>query len=102
MSGAVIVGGVDTHSGARYTIFTESDAGRNCLLLEGAITLVQIELVRLRVVGQQDIGPAIIVVVENRDTQALRCGIAKVGLLRGILKLAVSKVVPETSGCSLI
>ena len=41
-------------------------------LFKRAVVLVEVEFVRLRVVGDQDVGPAVGVVVENRDTEALR------------------------------
>ena len=70
MAGAVVVGGVHAHAGAGHAIFAEGDSRRDALLLKGSVVLVQVQLVGLRVVGQQNVGPAVIVVVENGDTEA--------------------------------
>src|SRR5712691_1229386 len=70
MAGAVIVGSVHAHTSSRDSIFTESDARSHTTLLEAAIFFVQVKLVRLRVVGQQDVWPAVAVVIENGNTKA--------------------------------
>ena len=69
-AGAVVIGGVDAHAGARDAIFAEGDSGGNSALFEGAVLLIQVKLVGLRVVGDQDVGPSIVVVIENGDAQA--------------------------------
>ena len=70
MAGAVIICRVNAHPSARDSIFTESDACSHTTLLEAAIFFVQVKLVRLRVVGQQDVRPAVAVVIENRNAKA--------------------------------
>src|SRR5262249_10992001 len=56
-----------SHAGASFPFGTERQSGVNCHVLESAIMLVAIELVRLRVVRNQQIGPTIGFVVEHRD-----------------------------------
>ncbi len=102
MAGAVVVGGVHPHTGAGHAVFAEGDSRRDALFLERAVVLVQIQLVRLRVVGQQNVGPAVIVVVENSNTEAFGSRVIELGLLRGVLKLSVAQVVPESRRRSLV
>ena len=49
---------------------------------ERAVPVVAIELVGLGVVGDEEVGPAVAVVVEHGDAERLAGGIADAGLLR--------------------
>ena len=77
MTAAIVVGRVHAHARARDAVLAETDTGGNTALFEGSIFLVEVELVGLRVVGDHDVRPAVAVVVENRDAQTLRSGIAQ-------------------------
>src|SRR3981081_2400666 len=92
---AVVIDGIDAHAGAGNAIFAESNAGGNGALFEGAVLFVQVELVGLRIVGDQDVGPSVFVVVENGDTESLRRWIVKPGFLRRVFELAAAEVMPE-------
>src|SRR5207253_10967720 len=81
---------------------TECDAGGHRLFFEGSVTFIEIKLVGLGVVGEQDVGPAIVVVVENSDSQALGRRLVKSRLLRHIGKLAAALVVPKPRRGSLV
>src|ERR1700738_3072609 len=94
MAGAVVIRCINTHAGAGYAVFTESNSCRDGLLFERSVSLVEIQFVRLRVVGQQDIGPTVAVVVENCYAQALGSRIVEVGFLRSIFEPATAQVVP--------
>ena len=94
VSTAVVVGGVGAHARARDSVFTEADPGSHSALFEGAILLVQVELVRLRVIGDRDVWPSVRVVIQNRDAKALRCRISESGFQRCIFELAVPRVMP--------
>src|SRR6267154_2525410 len=67
----VIIGGVDTHSGARNSVFAEGNSGGHGFLFKRTVALVQIKLIWLGVVGQKNVGPTVAVVVENREAQGL-------------------------------
>src|SRR5580658_3643174 len=101
-AGAVVIRSVNAHTGARHTIFAEPDAGRNRALFKRAVLLIHIKFVGLRVVRDQDVGPSIVVVIENGDAESLRSRIVKASLLRGVFELAVAEVMPEASRRSLI
>src|SRR5882724_4467891 len=81
VSGAVVVGGIHAHSRAGDAVFTERDAGGHGALFKRAIFFVQVELVGLGVVGDDDIGPAVVVVIKNGNAQTLRGWIVESGLL---------------------
>src|SRR5262249_47459679 len=85
-SGAVVVGRVHAHARARNAIFTERHPGWNGFLAECAVAIVAIQFVGLRVVGDEDVGPSVAVVVKDSDTETLRGWLRKTGLLRYIFK----------------
>src|SRR5207249_2329263 len=53
------------------------------------------ELVRLRVVRQQDVRPAVVVVIENSYSEALGSRIVEIRFLSGILEFPIPEIVPE-------
>src|SRR4051812_24804126 len=91
----IVISRIDAHAGARNAILAEGNARRNSLLLKGSIVFVEVELVRLGVVGEKNIGPAVTVVIKNREAQALGSVIEKVRFLRRVFELAVAQVVPK-------
>ena len=93
--GAIIISSVNAHAGARNTVLAERNPGRYTLLFKRPVVFVQIEFIRLRVVGQKNVGPSVIVVIENRDPQALGRVVEEMGFLCRLFKLAVAEVVPE-------
>ncbi len=95
-AGVVIVGGVNAHAGAGDTVFAESHAGRNGFFFERAIVFIQIKLIGLSVIGEDDVGPAVVVVIENGDTQALRRWIIEMCFLCSVFKFAVAEIVPQS------
>src|SRR5580698_1481204 len=101
-AGAVIIRRVNPHASARDTVFAEPDAGGNGALFERSVFLIEVKLIGLRVVGDQDVRPSVVVVIENRDAQSLRRRIVKPGLLRGVFELAVAQVMPEARRRSLV
>src|SRR5262249_17512443 len=49
-AGMIVIGGVDAHARASHAVFAEGDTGDDGLFREGAIAVVAIELVGLRVI----------------------------------------------------
>src|SRR5260370_2914473 len=68
----IIVGCVHSHSSARHSIFAKGDACRYCLFAECSVLVVQVKLVGLGVVCDQEIGPAVIIVVKPPASHSLR------------------------------
>ena len=66
---AVVIGGVDAHAGARDAGLVERDAGRHAHVRERAVAVVLIQPVRLRVVGDEQVHVAVVVVVDQRDAE---------------------------------
>src|SRR5712692_9890363 len=55
------VGGVGAHAGFGAAVFAEASAGSEAGVAKGAVAIVEVEEVALRVVGDEDVGPAVIV-----------------------------------------
>ena len=91
---AVVVGGVDAHARARDAGFVERDAGRHADVREGAVSLVAIQLVRLRVVGDEQIEPAVGVVIDQGDAERFGRRVIETGAMRDVLERPVP-LVPE-------
>ena len=98
----VVIGRIHSHARARHAIFTESNSGGNGFLFERAILFIQVKLVRLGVVGQDNVRPAIAVVVKDRDPEGLGCVVEEVRFLRSVFELAVAKIVPEPCSRALV
>ena len=80
-AGAVVVGRVDAHAGARDAGFVERHAGRDADVHERSVAAIAVEPVGLRVVGDEDVEPAVGVVVEQRDAERLGGRVAEPGAL---------------------
>ena len=70
-AGAVEVGGIHAHAGAGHAGVVEGHAGGDRFVHERALAGVAVQPVRLRVVGDEHVEPAVIVVVEQADAKAL-------------------------------
>ena len=101
-AGAVVVGGVDAHAGARHARFVERHACSDGDVGEGAVLLVLVEAVRLRVVGDEQVEPAVAVVIEERDAERLRGRVVETGFLRRVLELAAAGVAIERRALPLV
>ena len=66
----VEVGGVGAHAGARGAGFAVSHAGGDANVGEGSVVIVVIELVGLGVVGDKQVKPAVVVIVQQRNPRA--------------------------------
>jgi hypothetical protein len=98
----VVVGGVDPHRRARHAGLAERHARRHPDLAEGAVAVVVEELVRLRVVGHEEVGPAVAVVVQHRHAERLRRRLMDPGRLRHVLERAVAAVLVEGGALALV
>ena len=94
----VEIGRIDAHTGARLAVFAESHAGLHGDILERSVALIAIELVRLRIVRDEKIRPAVAIVIEHRDAERFRRGVEDSALRRHVLKRAVAAIVKEPAG----
>ncbi len=69
-SGVIIVSRIHAHACARDAIFIERDSGRHAPFGKRPVLIVDVELVRLGVIGEQEIGPAIAVVIERGHAES--------------------------------
>ena len=98
----VEVGRVDAHAGARPAVGAEGDAGLDADLLEGAVALVAIELVGLRVVGDDQIRPAVLIVVEHRHAERFRARVEDAARRGDVLERPVAAVAKEPAGVAAV
>ena len=94
-AGVVHVGGVDAHAGAGAAFLAERQAGLEAQLDERAVAVVAIELVGLRVVGDEDVGPGVGVVLDQRHAQRLRRRVEQSRLRGDVVERAVAAIAEE-------
>src|ERR1019366_3499410 len=98
----IVIAGVRAHGSTRDSVFSEGDARGYGLFGKGTVLVVAVELVGLRVVGDEEVGPAVAVVVEEGDAQGLTGGVSEAGPLGDIFELAVAQIVVELRRCPLV
>src|SRR5579863_8490678 len=102
MARMVIIGCRGTHARARDTVFTEANARHYSLLGERSVVIVDVQFVRLRVIAYENVRPAVIVCVENSDSQTLRRRIVEAGFFGDIGKSPIAIIVPEAQRRAMI
>src|ERR1035437_8768628 len=101
-AGVVEVGGVHAHAGARFAVVAEGHAGAHRDVFESAVAQVAIELVGLRVVGDEEVWPAIAVEIQQGYAQRFRRAVEDAALGRDIFERAVAAVAEEPAGLAVI
>ena len=101
-AGVVEVRRVDAHAGAGLAVFAERHARLERHVLERAVPQVAIQLVRLRVVGHEDVGPAVLIVIEQRDAERLRARVEDAARGGDVLERAVAAVAEQPAGLTPI
>ena len=101
-AGVVEIGDVDSHAGARFAFAAEGDSGLDGGIFEGAVALVAVKLVGLSVVGDEQIGPAVAVLVEQGDAERFRTAVEDSAGGGDIFERAVAAIVKQPAGCSAI
>ena len=101
-AGVVEVRHVHAHPGARFAFGAEGEPGFDGDILELAVAQVAIELVGLRVVGDEQIRPAVLVVVEHRHAQRFRAAVEDAARRGDVLERAVAAVVEQPAGVAAI
>ena len=101
-SGIVVIPGIGAHPRACFSRVAVSHSGRESLVSEGSIVAVVIQLVRLRVVCDQEIKPAVVVVVRQRNSKRLVGRIAEPGFTGHIFEAAVADIVKQSDTFALV
>ena len=90
--GPVVVGSVDSHSRARDAGFAEGNSRGQRYVGESSIAFIAVELIRLSVVGDEQVHPAIAVEVQQRHAERFRSRIMQPGSFRYVLKRTIASV----------
>ena len=99
---AAVVGRVRAHARARDARLAEGDARGHADVAEAAVAAILVELVRLGVVGHEEIGPGVRVEVDQREPERLGPRVLEPGLLGGVLEDAAGKAAVEPQALALV
>ena len=94
-AGIIEVRHVDSHARAGFSFAAECQSGLHCGVLECAVVLIAIQLVRLGVIGHEQIRPAIVVVIEQRDSQRFGTAVEDSARRSDIFERAVATIMKE-------
>src|ERR1022692_1768731 len=67
----VVILKINAHAGEGIAIAIEPGPGRQSNLLERSVAAVVKEIFRHRIIGEQDIHEAVVIIVRDRETQTL-------------------------------
>ena len=71
----VVIRRVYAHAGEGLAVFVIADACRQRDVCEGAVAAIVIQRLAHAVIGDNDVGPAIIIYVGDGDAERLACGV---------------------------
>src|SRR5205814_10403169 len=83
---------IHAHAGESMALIVVGDAARQADFLKGSVTLVPKKLLRKRIVGNQDVGPAIPVKIVERNSESFTGRTANSRRLRNVGEGAVPLV----------
>src|SRR6266481_6216475 len=92
---AVDVGGIDAHASFVAAVLAGRDTGDERDVFEGAVVIVEKKKIGPGVVGDGDVGPAVVVEVRENDAHAFCFGLADAGGIADVGEGAVMIVVIE-------
>ena len=92
-AGIIVVAGVGAHACAHAARVAEGDASQDGGVGEGAVVIVVVELIRLGIVGYEEVHPAVVIIVQHRYAQGFAGWIVQSGALGDVFKGAVAFVV---------
>ena len=98
-AGVGVVAGGDAHAGGLAAALVEGVAGGEGGVFEGAVALVEVEVVGGGVVGDEEVGFAVVVDVDKERRKAIEgVFVGDTGAFRGVGEGAVAVVVEEVVG----
>src|SRR5262249_54139187 len=101
-AGVVEVSGIHAHTGAGLAIGAEGDAGLDGDILERAVAIVAVKLVGLRVIGDQKIGPAVVIVVEHGHAQRLGTAFENSAIGGDVFEGSIAAVVEQPASLAAV
>src|SRR5580700_8627701 len=99
---AINVSGVDAHARLISPIFTGRDAGIEGDIFKRSVVLIDKQKVWPGIVGNRDIGPAVVVKVGEHDSHTFRFGLTDAGRLAHVGEGSVVIVMVELGLLSAI
>src|SRR6266404_6147147 len=101
-SAVIVIAPGHAHGAERLPFTIQRDAADHGLVRERAVAIVVIEMIGSGVIGDEQIGPAVnVVVAPGRAQSVILFGIVNAGFLRDLFKGAVAAVVIEQIGFAL-
>src|SRR5262249_3164620 len=97
-AGVLEIADIYAHSGASFAVGAEGDSRLDAHVPERPIALIAIKLVGLSVVGDQEVGPAVLVVIEHGHTQRFRAAVKNPGRCCDIFKSAIPPIMKQPAG----
>ena len=96
---AIVVGDADAHAGLLVAVFAVGDARDDSNIGERAVVIVAEQNARLRIDGDVDVGPAVVVeIVGDRGDRVARARLEDAGFFGDVGESAVAVVVIEDVG----
>src|SRR4029078_5611086 len=89
-TGVFEVSDINPHTGSSFTLGAERNAGLDRDVLERAVVVIAIELVRLRVIRDQQIGPAVLIVINQRYSWRFRAAVKNPAAGSHVFKSAIA------------
>src|SRR5262249_33303845 len=93
---------VHPHAGAGFALCAERQASIDSNIFELSICQVAIELVGLRIIGDKEIGPAILIEIEDSNAERFRAAVKNAAVGGDVFKCAVAAIVEEPAGVAAI
>src|SRR5882757_334063 len=101
-AGIFEVGDINSHSGAGLSVRAESKAGFDGSVFELSVAQISIQLVRLSVIGDEKIWPAVLIKVEHGHAERFGTGVENSAGRGDVFKSAVAAIVKQPASLAAI
>src|SRR6266404_1495431 len=93
---------IHAHAGTRFAVGAEGQTRFNGHVLEFSVAQIAIKLVGLSVVGNEKIGPAILIEIEHGNTERFRTGVKDSAGGSNIFERSVAAIAEKPAGFSAV
>ena len=94
--------GVHAHSRAGFAVAAEGQPGFHRDIFEFSVVQIAIEFVGLRIVGHQQVRPAVLIVIKHRHAERFRAAVENPAAGGDILKRSVAAIVKQPASIAAI
>src|SRR5580658_8271450 len=101
-AGIFEIGNVHAHTRASLALAAEGESSFYRGVFERAVALIAIELVGLGVVGDEQIRPAVVILIEKRNPQRFGAAVENSTYGRHVLEGSIAAVVKQPAGLAAI